>query len=138
MTFRVTCTGLIAALAVSAIGCSSGNAVDAQSPRRTRTADGKPDLSGIWQANNEAHWDLQAHGARAGMVMQQGVYPYDYAQVPAAAVVSCPARANPRSRWAMAVTYRPGAAASSGIAAAVCRARSPGSPTMAAVTAWLR
>jgi hypothetical protein len=46
--------------------------------------DGRPNLSGIWQANNEAHWDLQAHEARAGAVMQPGAYPYEFAQVPAA------------------------------------------------------
>jgi hypothetical protein len=41
-----------------------------QVPRRT---DGKPDLSGIWQANNGAHWDLLTHTARP-MVAQPGVY----------------------------------------------------------------
>ena len=45
---------------------------------------GKPNLSGIWQANNEAHWDLEAHEARPGAVTQPGVYPYEYARVPAA------------------------------------------------------
>ncbi len=51
---------------------------------RVDRIDGRPNLSGIWQANNEANWDLQAHEARAGAVMQPGVYPYDFAQVPAA------------------------------------------------------
>ena len=51
---------------------------------RLARIDGRPNLSGIWQVNNEAHWDLQAHEARAGAVMQQGVYPYDFMQVPAA------------------------------------------------------
>jgi hypothetical protein len=33
-----------------------------------RTAAGRPDLNGIWQALNTADWDLQAHAAAAGPV----------------------------------------------------------------------
>jgi hypothetical protein len=40
------------------------------SPRRT--PDGKPDLNGVWQANNTANWDLQDHGARQGPVLALG------------------------------------------------------------------
>ena len=56
--------------------------------RLPRAIDGKPNFSGIWQANNEANWDLQAHAARPAAVTQQGVYPYDYARVPAAPVLA--------------------------------------------------
>ena len=35
----------------------------------TRTADGKPNLTGIWQAMNTANWDLQAHEAKMGPVV---------------------------------------------------------------------
>jgi hypothetical protein len=37
-----------------------------------RTADGKPNLNGIWQAMNEANWDVQAHAASAGPVSDLG------------------------------------------------------------------
>ena len=35
----------------------------------TRAADGKPNLTGIWQAMNTANWDLQAHEAKMGPVV---------------------------------------------------------------------
>ena len=35
-----------------------------------RTADGKPDLNGIWQAIGSAHWDIEPHAARFGPVVE--------------------------------------------------------------------
>jgi hypothetical protein len=42
------------------------------SSRARRTAEGKPDLSGIWQATNTANWDLQAHPAHGGPMLALG------------------------------------------------------------------
>src|ERR1700730_17877566 len=48
-----------------------------------RLADGKPDLNGIWQALNEANYDLEGHMARPAMALRPG----PYGPVPAAAVL---------------------------------------------------
>jgi hypothetical protein len=37
-----------------------------------RTKAGQPDLNGFWQALNTAHWDLEAHDAAAGPILQLG------------------------------------------------------------------
>ena len=47
----------------------AGQAAAAAFPRG---ADGKPDFSGIWQAMNTAHWDIQDHAARQGPVLALG------------------------------------------------------------------
>src|SRR5437879_1432692 len=39
---------------------------------RSAFKDGKPDLNGIWQANNSANWDIQDHAARQGPVVELG------------------------------------------------------------------
>ena len=46
----------------------------AQTPayRAPRTADGKPNLNGIWQAMNTANWDLEPHAAGMGYYWQDG------------------------------------------------------------------
>jgi hypothetical protein len=78
---------------ITAIVSVSVTRITGQSSRPARTSDGKPNLSGVWQVINEANWDLQAHDARPGAVTQKGVYPYAYAEVPAAPVIALGAAA---------------------------------------------
>ena len=76
--------GITAGVAVVVAVVSLTVARSASQVTEVDRIDGRPNFSGIWQANNEANWDLEAHEARAGAVMQPGVYPHDFAQVPAA------------------------------------------------------
>ena len=58
----------------------------AQTPayRAPRTPDGKPDLNGIWQALNEANYDIELHMARPALATRPG----PYGPVPAAQVLA--------------------------------------------------
>ena len=68
---------VVSALAMGSFGPVSfgGQSAVAQSPSGTlrRTSDGKPDLSGIWQAMNAAEWDLQDHAAEKGVPAGRGI-----------------------------------------------------------------
>src|SRR5262245_47083498 len=63
---RVLMAGLGLTLTVIPAGSQS------RSYRAPRTADGKPNFNGIWQALNEAYWDIEAHAAAAGPVLELG------------------------------------------------------------------
>jgi hypothetical protein len=71
MLLAVTVT---AGLLVSRIPSKAQAPTTPQTPayRAPRTADGKPNLNGIWQALNEANWDLEAHAASQGPVLSLG------------------------------------------------------------------
>jgi hypothetical protein len=58
-----------AAAAVALCALASGQTAAYKAPR---TADGKPNLNGIWQALNTANWDLEGHAARPGLVVALG------------------------------------------------------------------
>ncbi len=59
-------TGAVLAAALLTISASG------QAYRAPRTADGKPNINGIWQALNSADWDLLGHAAAQGPVLQLG------------------------------------------------------------------
>jgi len=61
-------------LTIAGVIAFSGLAATAQSQayRAPRTPDGKPNLNGIWQAMNEANWDIEGHAAGPGRVTALG------------------------------------------------------------------
>jgi hypothetical protein len=61
LSIRAAALVAVVFLAIPAIAQS-------QAYKAARTADGKADLNGIWQALNTANWDLQGHAAAAGPV----------------------------------------------------------------------
>lgn len=77
---------IVTAVITAAVVSLASTRTAGQATRAARTADGKPNFSGVWQALNEANWDLEAHEARAGIVTQPGVYPN--VQVAAAPVLA--------------------------------------------------
>ena len=57
----------VMSIAVVVLVAASGIQLAGQVPEPTpERIEDRPNLSGIWQAVNEAHWDLEAHEARPG------------------------------------------------------------------------
>jgi hypothetical protein len=59
-------------LAAALAACAPSAPATAAAYRAPRTPEGTPDLNGIWQANNTAHWNIEAHAAKQGPVFQLG------------------------------------------------------------------
>lgn len=59
-------------LSCVAMAACVGRAEQNTGYRPPRTPHGAPDLSGIWQANNTANWNVEPHAAQAGPVFQLG------------------------------------------------------------------
>src|ERR1051326_8418392 len=73
---------IFAAIALVAIPLAAQTTTAKRAP--AATTGGKPDLNGIWQAMNEANYDLEGHSARPAMALRQG----PYGPVPAAPVLA--------------------------------------------------
>src|SRR5689334_12037598 len=92
--FFVTSISTFAIVTVATISMGVNQHGVEAAARNARRIDGKPNFSGIWQTNNEANFDLEAHQARPAQVTQPGYYPkYDFARVPAAPVLALGAAA---------------------------------------------
>src|SRR5258708_22421298 len=76
---RVTNVSAVAAMVVMGVV-----PLAAQEYRAPRGPGGTPDLNGIWQALNEANFDLEAHVARPAMALRPG----PYGPVPATATLA--------------------------------------------------
>ena len=63
------CKNVVLALLVI---CSAGSSIFAQAPRIPRMPDGKPNLTGLWQAITTADWNVEDHSAQAGPFFQLG------------------------------------------------------------------
>ena len=75
MSSRLTLSLFAAAAAIVIAGLwltAAPTSAPAQAYQPARTADGKPDLNGIWQALNTANWDIQDHPAKQGAVTSLG------------------------------------------------------------------
>jgi len=75
---RIRWVAIAACLVTSAVVLFSlaAKSVESQAPayHAPRLKDGRPDLNGIWQALNEANYDLEMHMAKPAMALRPGPY----------------------------------------------------------------
>jgi hypothetical protein len=83
---RITKPKAMSIVVAGAVLWAAAMPLAGQSPayRAPRAEGGKPDLNGIWQALNEANYDIEGHNARPAMALRPG----PYGPVPAASVLA--------------------------------------------------
>src|SRR5690348_7033512 len=104
--------GLVAAVVVAGgvyVHGGQGRGAQPANGSLARTADGKPNLNGIWQVVNSANWDLEAHSAEEGIpgglsVVEGGTIPY----LPAALARRNQNRAQRKTADPLSKCYIPG------------------------------
>src|SRR5919198_2547555 len=71
---RVASIALVSAAVAVGVSQMMRGGVEGQAANANvlRTADGKPDLNGIWQSIGTANWNLLDHQARTGPVLELG------------------------------------------------------------------
>jgi hypothetical protein len=69
---RAMTFGVVAALAAAMMVAATMTTAQSPAAGTRRMPDGKPNLNGIWQANNAANWDILTHKARQGPVIALG------------------------------------------------------------------
>jgi len=72
MPNRFVAMGKLAAVTAGLLLAATLSAGQAPAYRAPRAPDGKPNLNGIWQAMNTAHWDIEPHSAAASAVRELG------------------------------------------------------------------
>lgn len=72
--YLLTVSAAAATAAMMALLVAPVSGQQAPAYRAPRAADGHPDLNGIWQAMNEANWDIEMHMARPALQTRPGPY----------------------------------------------------------------
>src|SRR4030095_5557310 len=67
-----TMASIVAVGVIAALALSFSVAGQTRAYRAPRTSDGKPNLSGIYQAITEAYWDIEPHSAAPGQIFELG------------------------------------------------------------------
>jgi hypothetical protein len=86
-SMRTVTTRLVGVAVVGVAGLLAVNAGSVTGQSRTAAQPERPNLNGIWQALNEANYDLEPHPSRSAMATRQEPYPVT-TDIPAPAVVA--------------------------------------------------